>query len=148
MARRMLLVPFLASFKGNARDPQMLDKLKAEAPAVLHWIVGGAQAWASEGLAVPESVRAASADYLADHDDLALWMAECCERPGRAKAADLYASFALWKKARGENPPSATAWGSRLTSQPGIAKKKSGAIVYEGLQLTYAATEALNASRR
>lgn len=148
MARRMLLVPFLASFKGKDRDPSMLDKLKAEAPAILHWIVGGASAWASEGLAVPESVRAASADYMADHDDLALWMGECCERTGEGKAADLYASFALWKKARGEHAVSATAWGSRLGSLPGIEKRKSGSMVYTGLKLTYAEQVALNDARR
>lgn len=149
MARRMLLVPFLASFKGNARDPHMLDRLKAEAPAILNWIIGGAMAWASDGLAVPQAVRAASADYMADHDDLALWMGECCRREAEGKASDLYASFALWKKARGEHAPSMTAWGSRLTSIPGIGKRKShGAVVYEGLSLTLKELEALNESRR
>jgi putative DNA primase/helicase len=148
MARRMLLVPFMATFKGSQRDPHMLDKLKAEAPAILQWIVAGAQAWACEGLAVPESVRAASAEYMADHDDLALWAEECCEREGAGKAGDLYASFSMWKKGRGEHAPSMTAWGSRLSSMPGIEKAKSGVIVYRGLRLTYAAQEALNASRR
>ena len=136
MARRMLLVPFLASFKGDARDPLMLDRLKAEAPGILHWIVGGAQAWASEGLAIPESVRAASAQYMADHDDLALWIEECCVRDGTGKASDLYASFSLWKKARGEHPPSMTAWGSRLASISGIAKVRSNGIRYSSLSLT------------
>jgi putative DNA primase/helicase len=148
MARRMLLVPFLASFKGAQRDPHMLDKLKAEAPAILHWLIGGAQAWAAEGLAVPESVRAASADYMADHDDLALWMDECCERQGEAKAADLYASFSAWKKARGEHASSMTAWGSRLTTIPGIEKRKASSMRYAGIRLTFAEMELLNASRR
>ncbi|MBK8527222.1 MAG: hypothetical protein IPL57_09035 [Rubrivivax sp.] len=148
MARRMLLVPFMACFKGSARDPQMLDKLKDEAPAILHWIIGGASAWYSEGLAIPESVRAASADYMADHDDLALWIDECCEREGQARASDLYASFSMWKKARGEHAPSLTSWGSRLASAGGIEKLRSNGIRYAGLRLTYAEQEALNASRR
>lgn len=148
MARRMLLVPFLASFKGTARDPQMLAKLKGEAPAILHWVIDGARTWHAEGLGIPESVRAASADYMADHDDLALWIDECCERGGQAKASDLYASFALWKKARGEHAPSLTSWGSRVTSVPGIDKVRSNGIRYSGLRLTYAEQEALNESRR
>ncbi|MES2099052.1 MAG: phage/plasmid primase, P4 family [Pseudomonadota bacterium] len=148
MARRMLLVPFMASFKGSARDPLMLDKLKAEAPAILHWIVGGAMAWASEGLAVPESVRAASADYMADHDDLALWMDECCERQGEGKASDLYSSFSMWKKARGEHATSMTAWGSRLTSIPGVQKRNSNGVRYVGLRLTALELAAVNESRR
>ncbi|MBK7061029.1 MAG: hypothetical protein IPH51_11160 [Rubrivivax sp.] len=84
MARRMLLVPFMACFKGSARDPQMLDKLKGRGagnPALDH---RRGKRWYSEGLAIPESVRAASADYMADHDDLALWIDECCEREGQA----------------------------------------------------------------
>ncbi|MGE0804996.1 MAG: phage/plasmid primase, P4 family [Burkholderiaceae bacterium] len=141
MARRMLLVPFMASFKGPARDPHILDRLKAEAPAIMAWIVQGAVAWASEGLAVPAAVRDASADYMADHDDLALWVEECCEREGSARASDLYESFAAWKKARGEHAPSQTVWGSRLTTLPGITKRKSSGIRYDGIRLTSAEME-------
>lgn len=137
MARRMLLVPFLASFKGSARDPNMLDKLKAEAPAILHWIVRGAMDWAAEGHLEPsQAVRAASAEYMSDHDDLALWVEECCERTGETKALDLYESFVHWKKARGEHAQSMTSWSSRLGSISGIEKRKSSVIWYVGLSLT------------
>lgn len=150
IARRMLLVPFVASFKGAARDPMMLDKLKGDAPAILHWIVGGAVDWARDGLAVPEAVRAASADYMADHDDLALWFDECCEvsPDAQCKAGDAYASFGAWKKERGEHAPSLTAWGARITSIPGITKRRSMGIRYAGFRLTYAEMEAVNAARR
>jgi putative DNA primase/helicase len=144
MARRMLLIPFMASFKGSARDPHMLEKLKAEAPAILRWIVQGAVAWGSEGLCVPAVVRDASADYMADHDDLALWMDECCEREGSARAGDLYESFQAWKKARGEHAPSLTAWGSRLASVPGIEKHRSNGIRYGGIRLTALEVERRN----
>ncbi|MEB0059246.1 phage/plasmid primase, P4 family [Variovorax sp. LG9.2] len=136
MARRMLLVPFNASFKGADRDPYMLDKLKAEAPAILAWIVEGAIKWSSDGLCVPTSVRDASHEYMADHDDLALWMSECCEREGECRASDLYASFGAWKKARGEHAPSQTTWGSRLTTLPGVFKKKVSVVRYAGIRLT------------
>lgn len=147
MARRMLLVPFMASFKGAARDPHMLDKLKAEAPAILYWITRGTLAWASEGLAVPLAVRDASAEYMADHDDLALWIEECCVREGEARAALLYESFARWKKARGEHAPSQTTWGPRLTTVPGVGKRRSGGIWYTGISLSSAERERLNAAR-
>ena len=35
IARRMLLVPFSATFKGATKDMGLLDRLKAEAPAIL-----------------------------------------------------------------------------------------------------------------
>lgn len=146
MARRMLLIPFMASFKGAARDPHMLEKLKAEAPAILCWILRGAQAWALEGLAVPAAVREESADYMADHDDMALWLDECCHREGEAKAATLYESFSHWKKARGEHAPSQTAWGARLASVPGMGKRKSGGIIYTGVSLVLSVSAQLNTS--
>lgn len=135
MARRMLLVPFNASFKGADRDPNMLDKLKAEAPAILGWIIRGTIKWHSDGLAVPASVRDASHEYMADHDDLQLWIDECCEMQGEARASDLYASFGAWKKARGEHASSQTTWGSRLTTLPGVQKRRSNGIRYAGIRL-------------
>lgn len=137
VARRMLLVPFNARFQGADRDPHMLDKLKAEAPAILAWIIEGAMKWQVGGLAVPNSVRDASADYMADHDDLQLWIDERCEMQGEAKASDLYKSFTNWKKDRGEHAPSLTSWGSRLTSLPGVSKRRSGGVRYSGIQLTH-----------
>ncbi|AGU50363.1 putative plasmid/phage primase, P4 family [Variovorax paradoxus B4] len=137
IARRMLLVPFNARFQGVERDPYMLDKLKAEAPAILAWIVQGALKWQTDGLAVPASVRDASADYMADHDDLQQWVDECCEMQGEAQAGHLYTSFSNWKKARGEHAPSMTAWGSRITNLRGVSKRRSGGIRYSGIQLTH-----------
>lgn len=147
IARRMLLVPFMASFKGSARDPQMLNKLKAEAPAILHWIIRGSIAWSEDGLAVPSTVRDASADYLAEHDDLTLWIDECCVREDEERASLLYESFSRWKKARGEHATSQTTWGSRLASAPGIQKRKSGGVIYQGLSLAKIERERLQAVR-
>ncbi len=135
IARRMLLVPFSATFKGTAKDMSLPEKLKAEAPAILAWMIRGAVKWHIEGLAIPSSVLDASADYMADNDDMAQWIAECCEMEGEARAGDLYASFSAWKKARGENAPSQTVWGSRLTAMQGITKRRSGGIRYSGIRL-------------
>ena len=98
-------------------------------------MIHGAVKWHSEGLAIPDSVGDASAEYVADHDDLAQWIAECCVLDGESKAGDLYANFSQWKKARGENPPSQTTWGGRLRAQPGIGKRHSGGTRYAGIRL-------------
>jgi putative DNA primase/helicase len=135
MARRLLLVPFTSTFDAEKRDLQMLERLKEEAPAILHWIIQGAKEWAEKGLAVPEAVRAASDEYLSEHDDLALWIEERCKPEGKSRASELYDDFTTWKKSRGEIPPSQTAWGSRLTSRPSILKQKSNGVWYEGISL-------------
>jgi putative DNA primase/helicase len=138
MARRMLLVPFNARFKGDARDPLMLEKLMGEGPAILHWMMRGAVEWASEGLAVPSSVRRASDEYMADHDDLTLWMDECCVREPEAqdRASHLYQCFSAWKAARGELATSMTAWGSRMGAVPGVSKRQSNGVWYTGIRIS------------
>ncbi|MCZ8165769.1 phage/plasmid primase, P4 family [Silanimonas sp.] len=135
MARRLVLVPFEAKFEGTARDPEMPQRLKAEAPGVLAWLIRGAQQWHECRLRIPDRVRAASADYLADNDDLALWLEECVERRGEAKASDLYASFRRWKESRGEHAPSQTTFGQRISVLPGVSKRTSNGVRYAGLAL-------------
>ncbi len=145
MARRMLLIPFNAKFEGAARDLTILDKLKAEGAAIMAWAVQGAIDWHGDGLHIPASVRSASAEYMGDHDDLAMWIEECCHRHGEAKASRLYDSFARWKKDRGEHAPSQTVWGSRISALEGISKRRANGIWYAGLQLTIDEMERLNA---
>lgn len=138
MARRLVLVPFEVTFNGAKRDRRMLEKLKAEAPAIMAWMVRGAVKWYADGLAIPERVRGAVDAYLADHDDLALWMAECCDRTGEAKASELYASFTRWKQNCGEHAPSMKVWAQRLQAVPGITRRMSNGVRYTGLSLASA----------
>jgi putative DNA primase/helicase len=128
MARRLLLVPFNAKFEGSQRVRNILDTLKAEAPAILAWAIQGAIDWQSNGLQVPDIVRVESAEYMASNDDMSMWIEECCEHSGSSKAKDLYSSFAKWKKDRGETAPSQTIWGSRIGALPEIKRRKSNGI--------------------
>lgn len=136
IARRLVLVPFVVTFEGQRRDRRMLEKLKAEAPAILAWLVHGAVRWHREGLCIPERVRSAGAEYLAEHDDMALWMAERCTREGEAKAAELYASFRHWKESCGEHAPSMKVWAQRLQAVPGVVRRVSNGVRYAGLRLS------------
>lgn len=135
IARRMLLVPFTATFSGAEKDMHLPAKLKVEAPGILAWMIKGAAKWHANGLAVPDSVRTASAEYMAVMDDMKLWMSERCTMDGEARAKDLYADFSTWKRARGENAPSQTLWGERMVAQPGISRRSSNGVKYTGIQL-------------
>ena len=46
--RRMVLVPFLANFEGNA-DDQLGDNLHKEWPQILNWAIEGAVKWQLDG---------------------------------------------------------------------------------------------------
>lgn len=130
MQRRIRLIPFDANFPAATRDPHLLGKLKAEGPAVLAWLIRGAAEWHAGGLGLPDRVRGASADYMTAHDDLQMWIDDCCDRAGESAASDLYANFRAWKERRGEHAPTQTTWGERLQRVPGIEKRRSNGMRY------------------
>ncbi len=107
MVRRMVLVPFNQRFEGANRDSNLPEKLRAEHPGILAWFIEGARKWAATGLAIPESVSAASRDYMSENNDLDLWLADCCTQQSGARSlsGDLYASFSGWKEKQGEHAP-------------------------------------------
>ena len=122
MAARLHIVPFDATFTaelGNL-DPQMPQKLRAEAPAILAWLVEGHMKWREDGtLKRCERVEHSTNEYLESQSTLDQWIDDRCVkladdgRSGRGwpKASDLYADFAAWKRDRGEHPLSQTRWG-------------------------------------
>lgn len=137
MARRLVLIPFKAAFTGAEADQEMPAKLRAEGGAILAWMIRGAVAWHRGGLVVPAVVRTASDEYLADHNDVELWIEERCERqPGaKGKARELYSDFSLWKQARGERAPSAVTWAERMSLVPGVQKVRSNGAHYTTVRL-------------
>ncbi len=150
MARRLVLIPFVAKFEGRKRDKRMLEKLRQEGPAILAWIIEGARDWhETGGLRIPQRVLAAGAEYLGEHDDIAIWLDECTDRDGDdSPASDLYASFRGWKQRRGEHAPSATTWFQDLARQPGIKKvRASSGFRYRGIALTANEQSRVNTQR-
>jgi len=136
LARRMVLVPFTQRFDGTGRDTRLMEKLKSEAPGILQWVIDGAVKWSASGLMVSPAIAQASADYLAEFDDVANWVAECCvtDAQSSAKAAELYASFAEWKKTNGEHPPSQKNFSQRLQRKHPKQHTNVGAV-FQGLRL-------------
>jgi putative DNA primase/helicase len=102
--RRLYLVPFTVTIPESERDQELRDKLRAEFPGILAWAVEGAMMWQGEGLAAPESVRAATDDYLASEDSVARWIEDDCDLDGKyvSPVAALFASWRLWCERAGE----------------------------------------------
>jgi putative DNA primase/helicase len=96
--RRFLLVPFLVCIPEKDRDPYLAEKLKAEWPAILRWMVDGCLEWRRGGLNPPKAVREATADYLADQDTVGQWIDESTEAAVNAfeKTRDLFLSWKNW----------------------------------------------------
>lgn len=101
--RRVVLVPFTQTIPAAERDSALPEKLKAEWPAILRWMITGAVEWQAHGLAVPATVRAASEEYLDFEDTLGDFIAENLERvPGaNATSAAIFERFTMWQRQNG-----------------------------------------------
>jgi putative DNA primase/helicase len=139
LKRRMLLVPFTAKFAGAKRDPEMLAKLKAEAPAILAWLIEGTRDWLASGLRVPDSIIQASTEYADAMDSLGLWMGDCChvsrDEFESESASLLYRSFGDWKRSRGEAVISMTRFAEQLRGR-GFEHYRNNGARYRRLTLT------------
>ncbi len=108
--QRIYLIPFNFSFidepqKANEkkRDPDLSEKLKAEAAGILAWLVRGCLEWQKQGLNPPNEVKTATSKYQQDEDDIGQFINECCylSSEAKVKAGILYDDYDNWCKIMG-----------------------------------------------
>jgi putative DNA primase/helicase len=116
--RRLLLVPFGVEIPAEERDPRLREKLIAEAPGILAWLVAGCLEWRSGGLRPPSTVMAASADYRLEMDTVGRFLeAECVRGPGFfVKKGQLRTAYEDWCRHEGAEPLGARAWAKQLAA--------------------------------
>jgi len=104
--RRFNLLPFL--FKPAVPDRRLEEKLKAEWPAILRWMIEGCLDWQVHGLVRPDTVKVATDEYFSAQDTLAQWLDERCkvERSNPHWKATTRELFDSWSEyAAGNNEP-------------------------------------------
>jgi putative DNA primase/helicase len=128
MRRRMLLAPFLVQIPVEERDRELVEKLKAEWPAILRWMVDGFLEWQQIGLAPPKAVTDATDEYFEEQDMIKQWMEECTEADTPVafiKTSQLFASWKTWCDERGLTTGSVKALSEALIDR-GIARRRTG----------------------
>lgn len=103
--RRFHLVPFTVTIPPEQRDPNLSERLKAEWPGILRWVIDGCLSWQDNGLAPPEAVTKATAHYLEAEDAMAQWIAERCltdEPDAWESSSTLFADWQEWARRAGE----------------------------------------------
>src|SRR5262249_14688186 len=120
--RRFNLIPFTITIPLAERDGRLSDKLNAEMPGILAWMIEGCLEWQRRELAAPETVTAATAAYLEAEDAISVWIEECCERNPNAweRTASLFSSWSAWANKVGEHIGSQRRFVERLEAR-GIA---------------------------
>ena len=77
--RRLKLIPFLVTIPPGGQDKRLGEKLKAELPGILNWVVAGCLDWRKNGLNEPDVVRAHTDRYAEEMDEVGRFVTECCE---------------------------------------------------------------------
>jgi len=92
-------VPWLVTISADEEDPELADKLWAEAAVILNWIIEGARIFLTEGLVVPDSILVASEKYRTGQDFVGRFIREALEITGDQKTmtvADIMAVAEIW----------------------------------------------------
>jgi putative DNA primase/helicase len=133
--RRLHLIPFEVT--PPVKDKLLPDKLAAESDGILDWAIEGCLQWLATGLAPPERVLAATADYLEQQDVLAAWIEECLDLVlgYNVTRGNLYKSFKDWAEGAGEYVLPQKRWIAAMESKGYKARVLRGSPVIDGLRL-------------
>lgn len=125
--RRLRLVPFNKQFTDKEKDSTLPDKLQAELPGILAWVIQGTQLWLREGLGSADVIKAATAEYREEQDTIGQFLdEETVSHPNiKVSAAALYGAYQQWALSNGEYVQSQRMLGMKLTDR-GIKRDKSG----------------------
>jgi putative DNA primase/helicase len=135
MRRRLNLIPFNVTIPKADRDPALAEKLKAEWPGILTWMIEGCLLWQEEGaLNPPQAVVAATDEYLESEDAVATWINDRCELKASYEDtfAELFKSWKRWAELMRETAGSAKAFSNKLQARPGIRRKDIGHVKERG----------------
>ncbi|RTE49623.1 phage/plasmid primase, P4 family [Actinobaculum sp. 352] len=139
---RLRKIPFNYVVPAGERDPGLEDKLFAEAPGILAWILEGTRHYLTGGLATPDAVRVATGQYELEQDTVTQFLNEKCVT-GEPTRQDLHIRVAVFRRAYeawcvgvGERPVSAKGLTQRLRTHGILASKGSrGSRFYDGVRL-------------
>jgi putative DNA primase/helicase len=134
---RVLKVPWPIIVPAERRDPRLGDKLRAEASGILNRLLDGLRDYVDNGLVIPESVAAATAEYRADSDPAGRFMEACTQTDpgGRVQSSMLYELYVAWATSAGEKPWSQRGFSDALVDR-GYRKKHSDVNWWLDIKLT------------
>jgi phage/plasmid-associated DNA primase len=108
------------------------ELVQEEGPAILAWIVAGAQAFIAKGLDDPGVVMTATTEYAQSEDHVQLFIDDCCERRPLAEQtefSEVYKRYATWCKDNGIDKLAAAVFGRELGAK-GFGKERDKAKRY------------------
>lgn len=134
--RRLIPIPFKIVIPDEETDPLLLDKLRAEAPGILRWLVEGAQDWLKSGIVPPASIRDARQSYRQDVDVLGAFLTEECKQADELQvgASELFQHFRFWTRSQGHPDWSMRKFKENLLRKHFRQRKTNKGQVWHGLR--------------
>lgn len=135
--RRMHFVEFPDSIPEKDRIKDLSDKLRAEWPAILQWMIDGCLEWQKHGLMRPDAVVESTEDYLSDEDSLGQWIDDCCivGESEKVLAGDAYQAYKKRAESHGEKPTSQKRFSQRMEARGFGRVRTTGGRYILGLKL-------------
>lgn len=139
MRRRVNIVPF--SRKPANPDRQLEEKLKAEWPGILRWMVEGCLDWQKNGLVRPQSVKEATTRYFDEQDLFGHWLEEDCDIDHEGKyewlssSSGMFEKWVAYAKAAGESPGNTKTFASSMRCHGLRSEHKKTGTVWHSVQL-------------
>ena len=95
---RVRMIPFTVTIKESDRDIRLPEKLRNEAPGILNWMLAGYKEYQRIGLAEPEEVRVATAEYRENEDTFADFISLMCNLDPTlsCESSSLYEAYRKW----------------------------------------------------
>lgn len=140
---RFNIIDFSYTIPAEDRDPHFLDRLKAEWPYILDWMIEGCIHWQEDGLRRPVSMVESTAEYLQDEDVMGQFLTECCDRTdGTELLSVLFKAYEGWCEKAGEHALPRRRFFAALHDTPGVERVKGQTLVVGGLKVKQALVEA------
>ena len=134
---RFNLVPFEVTIPRLERDPELTEKLVAERPAILRWMIDGCVMWLADKLAPPLIVTDATSEYMEAEDSVGLWIEEICvlSKQVSETSGRLFKSWTSWAGRSGEPAGTQKRFSQTMTSRGFEISKANGVRTIKGIQI-------------
>lgn len=133
--RRLHLVPFTVTIPDARKDEELPQKLEAEYPQILQWMIEGCLQWQQHKLQAPAEVVDATTHYLEAEDVVGEWLEERTEAKGQTARPIAYKNYRAWIEARGDRPWASRTWWAALEERGFTVRKSMGTVFVIGLSL-------------
>jgi putative DNA primase/helicase len=136
--KRVKPIPFLNRIARKDRDINLEEKLLAEAPGILSWLVDGCVAYQRKGLAEPPIVVKAKRDYKGEGDVIGAFLEDCCrvDDPNAVISTTLlFKAYQNWCAQNNLPALSNIVFGKEMVARKFEKKKSNRVRHYVGIQL-------------